>query len=235
MKTVLFDLDGTLLPMDQDAFAEAFTRGLFGELCRLGYGADTARAALSAAIPAILKNDGTRTNEEAFLSTFESVAGARIRRDAPALRAYYREGFSAVQATCGFTPRAREILDLLHAKGIPAVLATSPIFPREATVARIGWAGLVPEDFLHITTYETSSFCKPHLGYYREILTSLSLTPQDCLMIGNDATEDMVARELGMEVFLLTDCLINRRGVDLTPFPRGGWDELFRAVRDFIS
>ena len=45
-------------------------------------------------------------------------------------------------------------------------------------------------------------------------------------MVGNDVMEDMVAKELGMKVFLLTDCLINKKEQDITEFPRGNFDDL---------
>ena len=46
-------------------------------------------------------------------------------------------------------------------------------------------------------------------------------------MVGNDVSEDMIpARAVGMQVFLLEDCLINKGGADLEQFPRGGLAEL---------
>ena len=45
-------------------------------------------------------------------------------------------------------------------------------------------------------------------------------------MVGNDVGEDMIARELGMRVFLLTDCLINKLGADISAYPHGGFPEL---------
>ena len=45
-------------------------------------------------------------------------------------------------------------------------------------------------------------------------------------MVGNDVTEDMVAETLGMEVFLLTDCLLNKENKDLTAYPQGSFDAL---------
>ncbi|MBO7292708.1 MAG: HAD family hydrolase [Clostridia bacterium] len=233
MKTVLFDLDGTLLPMDQDAFIATFLECVHRDLVRLGYPPELSEAALAAAFPAVLANDGKCTNETVFLGEFEKLVGARVREDARALARYYQSGFSEVRRTCGHEPRAALLLSELHAAGVPAVLATSPLFPREATGARIGWAGLTPEDFTYITTYENSSFCKPHLGYYRELLDRLSLDPRECLMVGNDATEDMVAGELGMEVFLLTDHLVNRHGLDIAALPHGDFGEMMAAVRAF--
>ena len=45
-------------------------------------------------------------------------------------------------------------------------------------------------------------------------------------MVGNDASEDTAAGALGIPVFLLTDCLINRQGADLSAYPQGGFPEL---------
>ena len=45
-------------------------------------------------------------------------------------------------------------------------------------------------------------------------------------MIGNDATEDLAAAGLGMRVFLVTDCLINREEKDLSACPHGSFAEL---------
>lgn len=50
-------------------------------------------------------------------------------------------------------------------------------------------------------------------------------------MVGNDATEDMAAREVGMDVFLLTDCLINAKNRDLNAYPRGD----FAALNAYIN
>ena len=78
-----------------------------------------------------------------------------------------------------------------------------------------------------MTTFENSRHCKPNPDYYREVLQKLGKTPERCLMVGNDVEEDMLpARALGMKVFLLTDCLINKRQAELGQFPRGSWAEL---------
>ena len=105
-------------------------------------------------------------------------------------------------------------------------LATNPIFPATATQSRIRWAGLDPEDFELCTTYENIGFCKPNPAYYMEITRRLGVRPEECLMVGNDVTEDMVAAEIGMQVFLLTDCLINRERKDISMYLHGSFDQL---------
>ena len=120
-----------------------------------------------------------------------------------------------------------EVLEDLTAGGVrEVILATNPIFPKAATENRIRWAGLEPEDFLLYTTYENSRYCKPNPKYFEEILRETGRRPEECVMVGNDASEDTTAGALGIPVFLLTDCLINRQGADLSAYPQGGFPEL---------
>ena len=49
-------------------------------------------------------------------------------------------------------------------------------------------------------------------------------------MVGNDVGDDMVAENLGMKVFLLTDCLINKTEHDRSDYPHGGFDELLQFI-----
>lgn len=58
------------------------------------------------------------------------------------------------------------------------------------------------------------------------MLRNIGCEPHECVMIGNDVGEDMVAKELGIKVFLLTDCIINRKNADITMYDKGGFDEL---------
>lgn len=135
---------------------------------------------------------------------------------------------------CGYSPKAAAVISLLKDKGITPVLATNPIFPAVATESRIRWAGLQPEDFSLYTTYENSRFCKPNLLYYQDILHKLNLSPENCLMVGNDVGEDMVTRELGMEVFLLTPCLINRNNTDISVYNHGNFDALIAYLNQIL-
>ena len=110
-------------------------------------------------------------------------------------------------------------------------LATNPIFPAVATENRIRWAGLKPEDFEFYTTYETCRYCKPNPKYYEDIVEKLGVSAEECLMVGNDVTEDMIAETLGMKVFLLTDCIINKENKDISVYPHGGFEELIDYLK----
>ena len=53
-------------------------------------------------------------------------------------------------------------------------------------------------------------------------------------MVGNDVGDDMVAQTLGMQVFLLTDCLINKTGNDISAYPNGSFDALEKYITSAI-
>ena len=228
---VFFDLDGTLLPMDQDVFIQAYIGGLAKKMAHHGYDPKKLAKALWAGTGSMVENDGTVPNDEVFWKTFNAVYGKECRVDEPLFDEFYRNEFQDVAKSCGFAPEAAEVIELLKSMGIRRVLATNPLFPAIATQSRARWAGLSVEDFELITTYENSSFCKPNLDYYREILGKLNLQPEQCLMVGNDAAEDMVAKQLGMQVFLLTDCLLNKHNEDISQYPQGGFPELITYIR----
>ena len=225
--TVLFDLDGTLLPMDQEEFVRSYLDLLAKKLAPQGYAPRHLISAVWAGTEAMVKNDGSATNEEVFWDAFCGVFGQDARKDEPLFAEFYASDFALVRTICGFAPEAKEILELLKEKGVEAVLATNPLFPEIATRQRIRWAGLEPEDFALFTTYENSRFCKPNPEYYRQLLEKLGKKPESCLMVGNDVQEDMEpAKSIGMQTFLLDDCLIDRRGGELTGQRRGGFAEL---------
>ena len=229
-KFVLFDLDGTLLPMDQDVFVRAYFGRLAKKLAPLGYEPDTLIRGIWAGTEAMVRNDGSCRNEDAFWKCFAGLFGDRVFADKPVFEEFYRVEFQQAREACGFNPAAARTIHALKDMGFRTALATNPIFPAIATESRIRWAGLEPKDFELYTTYENSRFCKPNLDYYREVLGKLRAEPEDCLMVGNDVGEDMIAEKLGMDVFLLTDCLINKKGEDISRYPHGSFPELLRYI-----
>ena len=50
-------------------------------------------------------------------------------------------------------------------------------------------------------------------------------------MVGNDVTEDMIASKVGINVFLLTDCLINKEREDINRYPRGSFEQLLNYIK----
>ena len=99
-----------------------------------------------------------------------------------------------------------------------------------AQLKRLKWAGCDPDDFELITSFENSSACNPNPAYFTEILKKIECTPDECIMAGNDATEDTCAEKIGMRTFLLTECLINKDGKDISAYPHGGFDDLIKYI-----
>ncbi len=231
IKNILFDLDGTLLPMQLEPFMNDYMTRLATYMAGYGYEPRSLVDAIMAGTYSMIKNDGERANEDRFFETASARLGRDVRLDEPHFDEFYRKEFDKVKATCGFDPEAREVTKALKELGYRLVLATNPLFPRIATEKRAGWAGLDLSDFELYTTYENSKACKPNLDYYRNILTALDLDPKECLMVGNDVDEDMIAETLGMQVYLVPKCLINRSGADISRYQKGTLIELLDYVK----
>ncbi len=230
IKFVLFDLDGTLASMDQDIFTKAYMSALAEKMLPLGYQPEEFVSAVWQGTKAMVKNDGKDTNENVFWARFCEIYGEECKKHLPVFEDFYRNEFDNVRKVCNVDPNAVKAVAHIKSKGLRVGLATNPLFPVIATEARIRWAGFEPDDFEFFTTYENSHYCKPNPKYYMEITERYGLDPNECLMVGNDATEDMIAKELGMKVFLLTDHLLNRDNCDISSYPKGNFNDLIDYV-----
>lgn len=216
--------------MDQEKFVNVYFKMLAAKLVPYGYEPQQLINAILAGIEAMIKNDGSQLNEDAFWKRFVDIYGDKVLADKPVFEDFYKNEFQDARSFCGFNPKAAETVRLLKDKGYRVVLATNPLFPSIATESRIRWAGLEPSEFDLYTTYENTSYCKPNLDYYRDILKRINCRPEECLMVGNDVGEDMVVEALGMQAFLLTDCLINTQKKDITAYPHGSFEQLLSIL-----
>ena len=231
IKTILFDLDGTLLPMDQEVFVEDYAKRLAITMAAYGYEPKAFGKALWKSVGHVIQNDGSVRNDEKFWEVFSAELGPEIINLEHVFLKFYETEFQKVAKSCGCNPEAKNTITILKEMGFRLVLATNPLFPRIATESRVRWAGLDPKDFEYITTYDNSRYCKPNPLYYHEIMEKLKLKPEECLMVGNDVTEDMMTAKLGMKVFLLKDCLINKYEEEISVYPQGSFSEL----REFVK
>lgn len=201
-----FDLDGTLLPMDQEVFTKGYFRALAASLAGLGMQPKALTAAVWDGTRAMMKNDGRATNSEVFWARFEQITGLDAALCEPAFDRFYARDFDNAKAYTGENPLAAVALAAAKKKGRKVVLASNPVFPMIAQRARLRWVGLDPNDFDLTTAYETERFCKPNPAYYQSICQRIGLPPERCLMIGNDEEEDMyAASRAGMNCLLITD------------------------------
>ncbi len=234
IKAVLFDLDGTLLPMDQDKFTREYFGALSKAMAPHGYAPQALVGAIWSGIKAMVANDGTRTNCDAFWAEFSGVFGARSLGDIKYFDEFYVTVFPKLRTYFGSNPSAAATVERIHKVGRRLVLASNPVFPLTAQRSRVEAAGVDTDVFEFYTSYENSHYCKPNPAYYTEIVERLGLDPSECLMVGNDATEDMVASTVGLNVFLLTDVLINVNNVDITAYRRGDYAALNKLLDEVL-
>lgn len=220
----MFDLDGTLLPLFQEDFVKVYFGLLCKKLAPLGYQPDDTVKAIWAGTKGMVKNDGSRINEEIFWEVFRDMQKG-LPDAKPFCDEFYSNEFDGVKSVLKYDVSRRAIIEKLKAAGLRLVLATNPVFPTDAFKTRLKWVGLDYSDFEHVTDYSNSSFCKPNPEYYKEIMDKLSLEPSECLMIGNNVTEDMAAAKTGMSVFLVPEFLENPNELDCSGFMQGTLDE----------
>ena len=230
IKNILFDLDGTLLNMDQDKFLELYMLSLYNyskeeykdvyELINL----------IKKGVYLMVNNNGELTNEEVFYNHFKSFHKDKTDTLLKKYEEYYNSDFIITKESTSLKKVAPLLIKELKEKGYNLILATNPIFPRIATLNRIKWAGLNFDDFELVTTYENSKFSKPNIKYYENILSKLNVKPEECLMVGNDVNEDMIVERIGTKVFLITDCLINKDNKNISKIPQGNLNDLFNFI-----
>jgi len=209
MKTILFDLDGTLLPMDIDHFLKLYFHEM-GKIFKDEMSSEVLVDTLMKATRSMVKDASDRTNQAVFMDVFEELMGHDISAYQGLWDQFYETTYVKAKASSYISPEAIEAIKILKEKGYQLVLATNPLFPETAIIQRIQWAGLSPDDFSYITSFEKNHYCKPQIKFYQEIMDALNLDPTECLMVGNDAEEDMVASKLGMKTYLLENHLITR-------------------------
>ena len=99
-------------------------------------------------------------------------------------------------------PGVREILELLHQKGIPAGLATST--HRVRTNRRLELCGL-GEYFSAVVTGDEVSKGKPDPEIYRAVCGELSVSPEACLAVEDSRNGILSAHHAGLKVAMIPD------------------------------
>ena len=233
IKHILFDLDGTLLKMDNKAFIDYYFQLLGKKMATYGYDVKELVKAIWMATMEVLKNDGTMTNRERFFLVFckdmEGKLHAPKEEVERVFNEFYDNEFDEAKVMVKRDGESGRIVQKLKEEGYDLIVATSPVFPRVAVEKRLSWIGLKSEDFSLVTTYENSTFCKPDPAYYKEILMKLNLRPDECLMVGNDLKDDLYpALSQGIKGFYLNTYPINDD--DQYDGPKGDFSDLLEYL-----
>ncbi|MBL4936888.1 HAD family hydrolase [Clostridium sp. YIM B02515] len=234
LNTILFDLDGTLLPMDMDAFEKLYFGAMSAYLGDLISPKDLVNN-IWASTKTMVSNLEYRTNEEVFMEDFNSRITGNIDIYKERFDKFYDTEFFKAKEAVQPNEFMRKSVDLLKAKGYELIIATNPLFPLKAIHHRIEWAGFKPSEFKYITHYEKNHYCKPQVKYYEEILSEIKRKPEECMMVGNDVQEDLIASELGIKTFLIKDCLLHRTNEEIISDYDGNYEDFYNFVETLPS
>jgi FMN phosphatase YigB (HAD superfamily) len=230
IRTLLFDLDGTLLDVDMKVFLPAYLRTLAQ---RMGQAMAPQRfvSDLLASTEVMVRNeDPTRTNRDVFVADFFRRTGLDEREWLPVFDDFYRSDFHRLRPLTAPRPVARPLVEAAVERGYEVVVATNPVFPRLAIEARLAWGNLAGLPFRLVTSYEIMHFSKPNPRYFAEVLTMVGRQPEECVMIGNDAAEDMAACLVGLRSFLTVEGRIGEASLACPPTWEGTLEDVWERV-----
>lgn len=218
MRAILFDLDGTLLDLDLDAFLRRYFSALEDASEPLAASTDSPGSfmkALHAGVGAMMTPHPGRTNRDVFFERLRNDTGVDLAHHWDVYERFYREVFPSLGEGSGPAIGAHHAVTRSFEIGLRVAIATNPIFPAEAVAHRLAWAGLAGLPYQIVTTYEHMTACKPHATYFRETAALMDVDPTDCLMVGDDRALDMPAADVGMRTFYVgsdPDAVCDYRG-----------------------
>jgi FMN phosphatase YigB (HAD superfamily) len=61
-------------------------------------------------------------------------------------------------------------------------------------------------------------------------MDKFNLNPSETMMVGNDVYEDMIASELGIKTYLITNCLKNTQNLEYNHFEQGSLEEFYKNI-----
>lgn len=225
--TILFDLDGTLLPMDTEDFTNKYFAALTEKLKDYFSPEEITKVIWSSTIAMIQNLDSTKTNQDVFFETFTAQVEPSLETLNPIFDDFYEKEFNLLEKEIEKEQKMIESVNILKEKGYDLIIATNPLFPKVAVEQRIKWAGLDQNDFSFVTSYEIMHYCKPQIEFYEEVLEKTNKKPSQSLMVGNDVKEDMIIKDLGVETYLIEDFIIgdlsNKEKID----HHGNYDDFY--------
>ena len=204
LKAVLFDLDNTLILFEEENFLMGYYPVLMARFAGVFPDGQFAERLMKATV-VLRDNDGSQINRELFLGAF--CDGLNVSRDEVWARfeQFFSLDFDMFRDAVIPAPGAEVTFRHVKARGLKIVVATNPIWPLVVQKKRLAWAGVGTMDVDLITHIDNMRYCKPQLGYFRQICELINVKPEECLMVGDDPANDMVAARIGMKTYQATD------------------------------
>lgn len=229
-RAILFDLDGTLLPMNGEQFLKEYLELLSRHVSPFMNQEIFVPKLMDSTNQMINNLESDKTNMEIFIQAFFTDTELEPEKVMPYFDAFYEEHFPKLADFFPPEPLVPKIVEKALEKHI-GVIATNPVFPKSAIMERLRWAGIEEKPFSLITSYENMHYCKPQIQYYFEILDKIKVKPEECLMVGNDIEEDLIVREIGMKTFLIETYAINRKNIEYETDYHGNIEDLFNFLK----
>lgn len=221
IKSVLIDLDNTLIQNDDKLFAVEFAHQLrtFGE----SHGIHTLDQIFREAIKRIRKETIThQTVQERIIQYTSEQTGA----DDDEIHACYATFYRTIPLAEFTKPLsgAKDFLQQLLTCNYDVVIATNPMYPRQFAIERMIQGGLEAfiEQISFITHADNMHFLKPTVCYYAELLARTGLEPDQVVMIGDRDDNDILpAKTLGIKGYLFDN--------------PSSYPNIFNAINDVIT
>ena len=229
--TILFDLDGTLLPLDMEKFIKIYFYEM-GHMFKDMIDPELLAKYIWTATSEMVDNTEYKTNEEVFMDRFSKLIDGDISMYKKRFDCFYDTMFHKTKEAAESQSLIIESIAMLKNKNYKLVVATNPMFPRKAIHHRIEWAGLDLKDFEYITSYEDNHYCKPQTEFYAEVLEVIGKRPEQCLMVGNDVQEDLIALKLGIKTFLIKNHMIHRTEEAIISTYEGNYEDFYSFVKE---
>lgn len=237
IKTVLFDLDGTLLSMDNEVFIKYYFKLLIKKMAPYGYDPKELVENIMKATYTVVANDGSMTNHDRFFMSFNKLMAGKLHTTSDELEKifedFYNNEFDEAKCVIDRNDDIRRVIDMLRDNNIDIIIATAPVFPSVAVNKRLSWIGEDIGNFKYVSTYENSTYCKPNIKYYEEIINKNQLDKDSMLMVGNDLNDDIKPCEtLGIDTFFIDRYAVN----DDQNYQknRGSFDDLYKYIQNKI-
>jgi FMN phosphatase YigB (HAD superfamily) len=207
VRAVLFDLDNTLITNPTDAFVPAYLRALGAHLAAL-VPPERLASGLLGAVRAMLENtDSSRTLKEVFWAELLPALDVPEAKLLPPIEQFYAEVYGGLRRYTAPRPDAPRAVRSAFSAGCDVVIATNPLYPATAILQRLAWAGVPAHEYPYalVTSYEEMHAGKPRHEYFREIAERIRRQPVECLMVGDDLAQDMIAKSVGLRTYWITD------------------------------
>ena len=231
LTTVLFDLDGTLLPIDGEAFEAIYFKGLSSYFLDKYEPKEFIRIIWSAT-KAMVKDTSSKTNEEAFMEALQLIVNDDITWMQERFNQFYLNEFDQIRLAVTPNVYMQKAVKLLKEKGYRCIIATNPMFPKIAIEKRIIWTGCDRDDFDYVTSFEKNHYCKPQLKFYEEVLNDMNLNAEECLMVGNDINEDMIVSKLNIKTYLITNHVMQNEVIPDSVTYSGKYENFYEFVEN---